>query len=328
MTGPPRRFDPPEHYDAARKATLADAVTRLADTGGLFKADPHLLDAYVEAVAAHAQASQLLARTSVLITRGDRAIENPALGIQRRTADAMAKAARALGLHRTPMTAALADSPMAGDGRRWCEDHQRDECKHHRKDGELCHAYQLIAGMGACRKHVGFRLEEARERGAANLARIYTGATVEIDPAAALLWELGHSAALVAELRGRVAEMAAEPGPDGQPGSGLFWGAVLERERDGVVERELRAAPNVILRALDLERDHLVKTAAAAHTAGAQAAAVDAARAASASLFALLSAVFEALELTPHQRDVLVPERIPAVIRAWNPEEPAGADSG
>jgi P27 family predicted phage terminase small subunit len=321
MTQPPRRLEPPARYDPARKATWTDAVERLMDSGGVFRTDPALLDAYVEAVASHTQASQLLAQTNVLITQGNRAVENPALGVQRRTAADMAKAAKALGLHRTPMTAVLAESPMRGDGRRWCDEHQRDECKHNRKDGQPCHAYQLIPGMGACRKHVGMTLADARERGKANLARIYTGAATEIDPAAALLWELGHSAALVSELRARVAAMAEEPGPDGEPGSGLFWGTTLERERDGVLEREQRAGPHVLLKALSDERHHLVLTAAAANTAGAQAAAVDAARAASASLFALLSAIFEALELTAHQRDDLIPERVPAIIRAWNPEE-------
>jgi P27 family predicted phage terminase small subunit len=325
MTGPPRRLEPPTHYDPARKATWTDAINRLADTGGLFRADPHILDVYVEAIAAHRQASQLLAQTNVLITRGDKAVANPALAIQRQTADAIAKAAKALGLHRSPMTAALAESPMAGDGRRWCEEHQRDECKHHRKDGELCHAFQLIPGMGSCRKHVGFRLEEARERGAARLARIYTGATVDIDPAAALLWELGHSAAVVSELRAEVTRLAAEPGPDGEAGSGLFWGTVLERDRDGVSEVERRAGPHAVLRALAEERKHLVNTAAAAHTAGAQAAQIDAARAWGTSLYRLLETILANLELSPRQRDELVPVVVPAAIRAWNPEEPAEA---
>ena len=320
MTPAPRRLDPPAHYDPGRRDTWTEAVTRLADTGGLFRADPHLLDAYVEAVASHRQASLLLAQTNVLITRNGNAVENPALGVQRRTADAMAKAAKALGLHRTPMTAALAESPMAGDGRRWCEEHQRDECKHNKKNGTPCHAYQLIAGMGSCRKHVGMRLEDARAQGQVNLARFYTGAEVEIDPGAALLWELRHSAAVVGELRAEVARLAAEPGPDGAAGGGLFWGTVYERDRgDGVVETERRAGPHVILRALREEQDHLVKTAAAAHQAGAQAAQVDAARAIGAGLYRLLEVILEGLELSPRQRNELVPTVVPAAIRAWDP---------
>jgi P27 family predicted phage terminase small subunit len=327
MTTPqgPRRLEPPAHYDQARRDTWTAAVNRLTDSGGVFRADPALLDAYTEAVAAHAQASRILTQTSVMITRGDRAVENPALGIQRRAADAMAKAARNLGLHRTPMQAALAESPMQGDGRRWCDDHQRDECKHQRKHGGDCHGHHLIPGTGSCRMHVGMSAAAAREKGKAALARIYSGAGMDIDPAGALLWELSHSAALVGELRGRVAELAVEPGPDGEPGSGLFFGVAVERDRgDGTVEVERRAGPHAILRALGDEREHLVRTAAAAHTAGAQAAQVDAARQIGAGLYRLIEVILAGLELTPRQRDELVPVIVPAAIRAWDPAASEG----
>jgi P27 family predicted phage terminase small subunit len=324
-TQPPRRTEPPAHYDPARRDTWTDAITRLVDAGGIFHADLNMLDAYVEAVAAHRQASELLARTNVLITRGDRAIENPALGIQRRTADAMAKAAKALGLHRTPMQAALAESPMRGDGRRWCDEHHRDECKHPRKDGQPCHGHPPIPGMGSCRMHVGMSAAAARERGQANLARIYTGASMDIDPAGALLWELRHSAAAVAELRARVAEIAGEPGPDGDPGSGLFWGVTVARERDGVTETEHRAGPHAILRALNEEAEHLVRTAAAARATGAMEVVADAQRRIAASLSGLLDPILEGLELTPYQRDELVPRIVPAAIRGWELESPTGA---
>jgi Phage terminase, small subunit len=338
----PRRLEPPAHYDATRRATWTDAVSRLmdysTDTGGVFRADPHLLDVYVESVASHAQASQILAQTNVMITRGDRAIENPALGIQRRTAADMTKAAKALGLHRTPMVtpSVLPERPDPMGGARWCEQHDRAECVHHRVrcehergspvPAEGCCHQRAVKGTASCYLHAGKALAEVKADGLANMARIYTGEAVEIDPASALLWELGHSAALVGELRAEVARIASEPGPDGERGSGLFWGVTLERERDGVTERELRAVPNVILKALDLERDHLIKTAAAAHTAGAQVAAIDAARAASASLYSLLSAIFAGLELSPRQRDELIPKVVPAAIRAWNPEEEPAAD--
>jgi hypothetical protein len=170
------------------------------------------------------------------------------------------------------------------------------------------------------------RLEDARAQGQVNLARIYTGGSTEIDPAGALLWELGHSAHLVGELRARVAQLAEAAGPDGQPGSGLFWGTVLERDLgDGVVETERRAGPNVLLRALAEERKHLVNTAAAAHTAGAQAAQVDAARAVGAGLYRLLEVILDGLELTPYQRGELVPVVVPAAIRAWDPAGEIGA---
>jgi P27 family predicted phage terminase small subunit len=336
---PPRRLDPPGHYDDARRATWTDAITRLTDTGGVFRADPALLDAYTEAVAAHRQASSILSQTNVMITRNGQAVENPALGIQRRAADAMAKAARNLGLHRTPMTAGTLQVPPARPdplgGARWCDVHHRPECIHHRRKcahqggpvpPEGCCHQHAVTGTASCYLHAGKSLPEARAEGEANRRRIYTGGMVEIDPATALLQELGHSAALVEELRARVADLAEQDGPDGEPGTGLFWGAVLERDRgDGIIEREHRAGPHAILRALDQERDHLVKTAAAAHTAGAQAAQVDAARAAGAGLYRLLELIFAALELSDRQREELIPERIPAIIRAWNPASETGS---
>lgn len=313
------RLDPPAHYDQPRADLWHDTITRLRDLGRVFQADPHVIDTYVQAIMAHRQASDLLARTNVLVTRGDRAVENPALAVQRRTAADVARASKALGLDRTPMTDVLAESPMRGDGRRWCDEHSRDECKHHRKDGEPCHAYQLIPGMGSCRKHVGMRLDEARERGRVNLARLYqSGPLDDLGSGEALLWEMQASAAHVRDLRGQVAALAAEPGPDGVPGSGLWWGVVSQTERDGITERVLKAGPNAVLRAYQAERDHLVRAAAAAHAAGAAEQQLDIARAFGASVMRLLDSAFAVLELTEHQR-ALIPVRMPGVLRAWDP---------
>ena len=321
---PARRLDPPGHYDAARREIWADAVQRLADQGGVFRADPNLIDAYVEAVATHRQAAQLRAQTAVMITRGDRAIENPALTIQRRAAADIAKTARALGLHRTPMQSALAESPLRGDGRRWCDHHHRDECKHDNKRGGPCHSDKLIAGTGSCRMHVGMSAEAARAKGAEVLARMY-GTPADVTPGEALLEEVRYSAGHVRELRAMVADLAAAGGPDGQPGCQLWFGTSIVRDRgDGTVETEARAGPHVILRAYDAERDHLVRAASAAHTAGALEAQADQARLLGVGLARLLDVIFAGLELTAYQRDQLIPAVVPAAIRAWQPDEAAG----
>jgi P27 family predicted phage terminase small subunit len=320
----PRRLDPPAHYDAARREVWADAVARLADAGGVFRADPNLIDAYVEAVAAHRQATELRAKTNVMITQGNRAVENPALGIQRRTAADMARAARSLGLHKSPMVAPLAESPMV-ELRKWCEEHGRWECSKHRSNGQPCHQTAVIPGTDACYKHVGMSREAAREKGAARLARMY-GSPAEVTPGEALLEEVRYSAGHVRELRARVSAIAEQDGPDGLPGSGLFFGTTAERDMgDGIVVTERRAGPHVILRAYNDERDHLVRAALAAHTAGAQEGAVEAARLLGAGLSRLLDVIFAGLELSAHQREVLVPQVVPAAIRAWNPEEPEAA---
>jgi P27 family predicted phage terminase small subunit len=97
------RLEPPSHYDDERRQVWADTVARLTDSGRVFRADPEILNTYVEAVRSHRQASRLLSQTNVLLTRDGRAVENPALAVQRRSAEAMTRASRALGLDRAPM---------------------------------------------------------------------------------------------------------------------------------------------------------------------------------------------------------------------------------
>lgn len=314
MTDTPRRLECPNWYDSERRQIWDDTIRRLTDAGGLFRADPRVLDTYVCAYANHAQAAQLVARSSVLITRDKGGpVENPALAVQRRTAADLAKTSRALGLHRSrPEQSPLAESPMQSDGRIWCEEHQRHECKHARKDGSQCHSNRLIAGTGSCRMHVGMRAADARAKGQAALARVYRSDAMDIDPGGALLWEVGHSAAHVADLRAEVLRLAEEPGPDGEPGSGLWFGTYRETWRDGeLAEREMRPGAHPVLRAYNDERDHLVKTAAAAHTAGAQDQAVNIAKALGAGVRAWLDSVFRDLQLQEWQWE-LVPEVVPA----------------
>lgn len=306
------RLEPPAWFDAERRTIWEDTIRRLTDAGGLFRADPRVLETYVCAYANHAQAAQLVARSSVLITR-DRGgpIENPALAVQRRTAADLAKASRALGLHRTqtPMVTALGESPMV-ELRKWCPDHDRWECSKHRSDGEPCHSRSVIPGTDACYKHVGMSREKARAKGQANLARRYA-TPVDIDPGGALLDEVQWAAGHVRELRAQVAELAEQPGPDGEAGSALWWGTVEETWRDGeLAERKLRAGPHVILGEYGRERDRLVKTAAAAHTAGAQDQAVNVAKALGAGVHAWLDQVFRDLQLAEWQWQ-LVPEVVP-----------------
>ena len=96
------RLDPPQHFDDERRAIWAETVTRLTSSGRVFRADPEVFGTYVEAVRSHRQASRLLAQTNVMVTRDGKAMENPALAIQRKSAEAMARASRSLGLDRIP----------------------------------------------------------------------------------------------------------------------------------------------------------------------------------------------------------------------------------
>jgi P27 family predicted phage terminase small subunit len=158
------RLEAPSHYDDERREIWADTVTRLTSSGRVFRADPEVLNTYVEAVRSHRQASRLLAQTNVLLTRDGRAVENPALGVQRKSAEAMTRASKALGLDRIagPIAEPPPPAPIAA---RWCEEHKRKECRHNRQDGGPCHQYRLVAGLDVCRKHGGKSLGQLREDG-------------------------------------------------------------------------------------------------------------------------------------------------------------------
>lgn len=200
------RLEPPGHYDPELRAIWADAVTRLTTGGRIFRADPEVLDAYVQAVRAHRQASRILAQSDVTELRDGRTIENPALTIQRRCAEEMARASKALGLHWTPTSAtdpiagAPLPSPIAppADRRRWCDEHQRLECRHNRQDGTPCHQYRLVAGLDVCRKHGGKSIDKLRadgEQRQAETAAAKMLAQLDIAPVTDPLGELSRVAA-------------------------------------------------------------------------------------------------------------------------------------
>lgn len=327
---PARRLGNPFDAGDPRHDIWAQTVARLTAHGQVFKADPDVLTAYVEQVHTNRRATTLLGQTDVLIIRDGRAVPNPAVEVQRRSGAAIAALARQLGLGRTPITSALADSPIAADEARWCEDHNRPECKRRRQDGGWCHQWRLIPGLGECRKHGGMKLDELRAKGQVNLARRY-GARADVTPVAALLDEVSWSAGHVRSLREALGELEAEPGPDGKPGSGLWWGTTRTITRDGeVVERTEEAKPNVLLTAYNAERAHLARVAHAAITAGAQQEAVDVAKALGAGFGRIIDAIMARMwaipgeleqatgaELVAWQRRS-VPVFVPAVLREYD----------
>jgi len=207
------RLDPPAAYDDERRAIHADALARLTASGRVFRADPEILGVYVEAVRSHRQATRLLEQSNVMIVRDGKAVENPALGIQRRTARAMAEASRALGLDRAPMAPAGLPDPIASLPR-WCDEHQRRECRHHRQDGGWCHQYRLVAGLDVCRKHGGKSLEELRADGRRRAAEAQASrelARLDVPPVTNPLDELarlaGQAVAWKDQMAGKVNEL-------------------------------------------------------------------------------------------------------------------------
>jgi P27 family predicted phage terminase small subunit len=357
------RFAPPAHLDDTRRAIWAETIDRLTASGGLFRADPQVILVYVENIASHRQASQLIAGSNVLITRGDRAVENPALAVQRRSADAIARASRALGLGRTaqpdPMMGGQAPGPLEATtpadrtgGARWCDEHGRLECVHHRNRRacgcgpgapprpEGCCHQAAVPGTPACRNHAGISLAAARERGQVAIARATYGTPIDIDPVEGLLtavrWSWGH----VCALRRLVEQIEAAAGPDTAAGAGPLWaGTTRMVTRDGeVIEQVMTAGEHVILQAYNAERDRFTRVCAAAIAQGVQQQAVDAAKAQAASMGRLLDAIFAALFALPAElagqpgavavrewQQAQLPAVVPAAIRAWTPETPEAA---
>jgi hypothetical protein len=338
------RLDPPPGYDDERRTIWADVIDRLTAAGQLFRADPDTVDAYVQAVRSHRQATRLLDNTSVLISHGDRAVENPALAVQRRQGETIARLARALGLRRGPGTLNVPAAPPAPvGGARWCTVHERPECTHHkrkcshRKDqpppaAGCCHE-QAVKGTGACYHHAGVSLADQRRRGASALLRLYAS-PLEIGPAEGLLdevrWSAGHVAALRAEVQRLAADGPGQTAADGDrqgqtgAGGGLFWGAAKVTVRDGeLAEVVEQAGPHAVLAAYDAERAHFARVCKAALDAGAQQQAIDLARILGADVGRLIDAVIARLDLTPGQR-ALVPVVVPEVLRSWTPAAGTG----
>jgi P27 family predicted phage terminase small subunit len=344
---PPARFAPPAHLDEGRRAIWNETIDRLTASGGLFRADPQVILVYVENIASHRQASQLVAQTNVLITRGDRAVENPALAVQRRCADAITRASRALGLGRAtqpdPMNPGEAPGPLLPTqpadpvgGARWCDRHHQHECTHHRNKRacgcppgvpprpEGCCHRPAIRGIDACRHHAGVSREEAARRGQVAIARATYGTRADIGPVEGLLEEVRWSWGHVCALRRLVEEIEAAyevpAGAEGTPGrSRLWWGEARRVTRDGdVVEQTVTAGEHVILQAYNREREHFTRVCAAAIAAGAQQQAVDLARTAGASFGRLLDAIFAALFTLP---DHLAAAEGALAYREWQREQ-------
>jgi hypothetical protein len=337
------RLDPPDTFDDERRAIWDETIREMTAAGRVFRFPRETLVAYVEAVRSQRQASRILGSTAVLIQRDGRAVENPALAVQRRSATAVAQLGSKLGLDRHPV--GLPEPPDASGGARWCDTHHRLECIHHRNarrcecpsralppPPEGCCHESVVEGTKSCYHHAGKTLAKARAEGQVNRARLFGVTPADVTAPAALLAEVRRSAALVALYDKLLAELEDED--TGRPGGGLWWGVVRETTLDGgVIAREARAVPHVILAAYNAERDRLVRACAAAINAGAQAAAVDMAKEIAGGLGRLLDAIFGGLlvvppelagataaELVAWQHD-RVPDVVPAAIRAWDPAQ-------
>jgi P27 family predicted phage terminase small subunit len=228
------RLDPPQHYDSDHRAVWTEAVTRLTSSGRVFRADVEVLAAYVEAVISHRQASRILAQEDVTIQdAAGRVSENPALTIQRRCAEELTRASKALGLDRI----AGDDPSMTVPGPASIHD---GLCGGKKKQGEGTCTQPAgwgtpHVGTGRCKLHGGnapSSIAKGIEDQAAKLLYQY-GAPPVIDHLAALQALAGRALALEEYIGGEVNKLRSlryEGGAGGEQLRGEVQ--VLERAMD------------------------------------------------------------------------------------------------
>lgn len=124
----PAPYEPtnlPEHLAAGVRQIWNETTNELRLMGTLHRCDRDALLAFCHAVENHRQASYLIAQTGIIMAGADgKAIRNPALSIQRDSADLIRKFAQEFGLtpsarSRIRMEEAQndADSPFSGQQR-------------------------------------------------------------------------------------------------------------------------------------------------------------------------------------------------------------------
>ena len=302
------RFDPPPGYDPERRAIWDDTVAQLTEGGRIFRADPRVLDTYVQAAADHADAVRLRTESGarVAIAKDGNVVEHPLLRIQRDAAKALAAASRALGLDRAPITSTPATEPITPPELpgRSCETHQRRECVHDRFGGGPCHG-SPVKGTDTCYKHGGKTKEALKADGARNLAA-RLAPPIEVSPGVGLLQEVHRAAGMVAWLESECAQL---------PPESLWRGVTKVVDRDGMLETVTESKLHVKLVALNAERDRFASVCDRALARGAEQQIVDAAKAVAGQYVRVVDTILERLELSAEQW-ARVPTVVPAAFRA------------
>jgi hypothetical protein len=167
-------------------------------------------------------------------------------------------------------------------------------------------------GIGACKLHGGGAESHAVAARAVQARKAVDtyGLPREVDPAVALLEEVHRSAGHVAWLHERVREIDAED---------LVWGVVEEVDKGAGeftgTDITSAAKPNIWLELYQQERKHLTAVCKTALAAGIAERQVRLAEQQGALIVGLLQRIFDDLDLSPAQRD-LIPTVVPRHLRA------------
>jgi P27 family predicted phage terminase small subunit len=221
-------LDPPAFLAGESRRIWVATVAQLMAAGTTARVNPDALLAYVSAVASHQRATALLGQTDILVDRGGKPVANPALDVQNKAAQVIARFSRQYGLNRPAAT--LGANPM-GQGNptsstpaeqgRWCAEHERYECTRNRSRGRgACHGAAVL-GLSACTAHAGVDIHE----NAAHLLALQSrknpiaGQPMDIGPAEALLWRVRVLAGEVQRLDDLIAGLEQDE---------LVWGVTQE----------------------------------------------------------------------------------------------------
>jgi hypothetical protein len=315
-------LDPPPNLAPAELTVWNDTLDQVRDAGMIFRLDPNSLRAYVSAVVTHQRASRTLAQTDILIERDGKAIENPALKIQKDAAQVIATFAKQfrlnagqVGVHLRAQPEQPAPPPQQGNEPaelgRWCAQHKRHECTKKRSKGRgTCHSPR-VRGTDRCRMHFGAGKDQVL---AAKLVREPTyGTPVQVSAEDALLHELWRTAGHVRWLGQKVEELEL---------AALTFGVTSETERGWGdmpgVERVHGAKPHVLLDLYFRERKHLTFVAQTIIGAGLADRLIRAAETQGAQWAKVIRVCLERLHIPPEYL-ADVPVVVPATIRELMP---------
>lgn len=293
------------------------ATIRQLEQAGTERVDPAALAAYCSAVHSNRTATRLITDTGPLIERDGHVVANPALAIQKDTAQVIRNLGRAMGLTRISagQSAVQPAAPMQSEdpdgGGRWCAEHVRWECTHNRSRGRgTCHGPRK-RGTAGCRMHAGSN-QDVKHAAATLVRPLAAGQLRDVSPGQALLEEVARTAQEVEWLATQVGQLQ---------GDAVVWGRDRERvssagEWPGT-EVLSTAKPHVWVQLYHQQRRHLAAVCAAALAANVDERMVRVAEAQGAAIVQLLQAVFAdpQLGLTPAQRAVL-PQVVPRHLRA------------
>jgi P27 family predicted phage terminase small subunit len=216
-------LEPPAYLNPEQRGIWTGLIQEIMAVGNIARVNPDQLASLVSATAQHRRATEILARTDILVNRGDGApVANPAADVQRKAQLQIVRLRKEFGLGRT--VPALSGTSRIVQGR-WCEHHKRRECTGQKHGGGECHGIAPV-GLDRCRRHCGTNVQrDVRHIAAVEEQRNpLAGNPLDISPGEALLWRVRVLSGEVQRLDDIVAGLERDE---------VVWGAIEEVNEEG-----------------------------------------------------------------------------------------------